>query len=150
MTTRPAHQQLPEPPKQPKPSGPASGPNAQDGPRSGSTRPPALIVLNYDVDDHDALHAYRALATGRIDAAPGILVTSTDQTLSLGEAPLTGTHTVILWYPSLAVATERYESADYQALVPQRLAATTPRAAFVLELVFGSRDGSGDARRQVR
>ena len=128
MTTRPGP---PEPPGQPCRG---TRPPDVDMPRADDAQPPALIILNYDVVDEDALQAYRVRATGQIDAAPGKLLTSVDQTLSLSEGPATGTHTVIVWYPSLAVAKARYESAAYQALVPRRLAATTPRAAFAVEL----------------
>ena len=95
---------------------------------------PALIVLNYDVHDLGALMTYRQQATGIIDAPPAAVVTSTASTHSLGEGTTTGAYTVILRYPSLAEAQECYESEAYQALVPARLAATTPRTAFVVEV----------------
>jgi uncharacterized protein (DUF1330 family) len=78
----------------------------------------ALIILNYDVHDPEE-HAAELVAT-------------TAETRSLPEAPPAGTHTVVLRAASVAAAVELYESADYQRLLPARLAATTPRAAFVV------------------
>jgi uncharacterized protein (DUF1330 family) len=97
---------------------------------------PALIVLNYDVDDLDALMSHRRQATGIIDASPAAVVTSTGRTESLDEGPRTGSHTVVLRYPSLAEARMRYSSEAYRALLPARLAATTPRAAFLVEVTY--------------
>jgi uncharacterized protein (DUF1330 family) len=97
---------------------------------------PALIVLNYDVHDHDALMAYRQEATGVVDAPPAAVVTSSATTFALGEGTRTGSHTVILRYPSLDAARDCYESAAYQALVPARLAATIPCAAFLVEVTY--------------
>ena len=91
MTTRPA------PPQRPEQEGRDTQPADVDLPRADDAQPAALIVLNYDVADEDALRAHRVRATGQIDAAPGNLVTSVNRTLSLGEGPLTGTHTVIIW-----------------------------------------------------
>lgn len=99
----------------------------------------ALLVLNYDVHDDDLLHTYREAAAPVILGSSGQLVTSTDSTHHLGEGDTSGgTHTVVLAYADVAEALARYESTEYRALLEQRLAATTPRAAFVVEATLPS------------
>jgi len=80
-----------------------------------------------------AFAAYRAVAAP-ILTAPGRgerLVTTTE-TIDLNEAAPVGATTVVLRFPSVAAATEAYRSAGYQAVLGERLDATTPRVAMIV------------------
>lgn len=94
----------------------------------------ALLVLNYDVIDEARLDAYRLGATDAILGPDGRLLASTDTTRALDEGTITGARTVIIEYPTQQEAEQRYGSAAYQALLPERLAATVPRSAFIVAL----------------
>lgn len=94
----------------------------------------ALLVLNYDVVDAERLDSYRVAASDAILGDDGRLLASTQETVALPEGTETGNRTVVIEYPSRAAAEARYGSAAYQALLPERLAATVPRAAFIVEL----------------
>ena len=95
---------------------------------------PALLVLNYDVQDETALAGYRTEAAPVVLAGSGHLLTSTKDTLHLGEAREPGgTHTVVLSFETFEEAVARYQSAEYQRLLQRRLAATIPKAAFIVE-----------------
>lgn len=95
---------------------------------------PALLVLNYDVHDAAALATYREKAAPIVLAGTARLLTSTAATHHLGEVQSGGTHTVVICFRSTVEAIRRYESDDYQHLLHARLAATTPHAAFVVEV----------------
>jgi len=93
----------------------------------------AFLVLTYDVTDPQLLLAYREAATPiLLGPSGGKLVASTDQTVHLPEATSSGTHTVIVQFESVERARAVYESAEYQALVEQRLAATLPTIAMIV------------------
>lgn len=94
---------------------------------------PALLVLTYDVTDPDRLLAYRDAATpALLGSGGGELVVSTGRTEHLPEAPSQGTHTVILRFNDAEHARRVYNSDGYQAVVGERLAATTPRIAMIV------------------
>lgn len=92
----------------------------------------ALLILNYDVTDPDGLAAYRA-AAGPLLAAAGERVVRTSDTVDLGEGPPLGGTTVIWRFPSAAAAAAAYRSDAYQAVLRDRLAATTPHFALIVE-----------------
>lgn len=94
----------------------------------------ALLILNYDVIDEQRLMAYRRSAGEAILGSAGRLITSTTHTTGLKEGTATGRRTVIIEYPSREEAEARYRSAAYQALLQERLAATIPRTAFIVDL----------------
>ena len=54
-------------------------------------------------------------------------------TVDLGEGPGAGSDTVVLRYDSVEAARAAYDAADYQAVLGQRLAATAPRFALIVE-----------------
>lgn len=94
---------------------------------------PAFLVLTYDVTDVDRLTHYRDAATpSLLGAGGGELVVSTGHTAHLPEAPPRGTHTVILRFRDAEHARAVYESEEYQAVVGERLAATTPGIAMIV------------------
>lgn len=92
----------------------------------------ALLILNYDVHDTARLQAYRRAATPVLAAADAVLMASTDATVHLAEAEPGGSHTVVLWFADVETALAAYHSADYQSLLAERVAATTPRSAVVV------------------
>ncbi len=94
---------------------------------------PALLILNYDVHDRDLLRAYRERATPVLMVEGTRLIASTNATVHLDEAPAGGTHTVILEFADVEEAQRRYLAQDYQDVVGDRWAATTPRSAMVVE-----------------
>jgi uncharacterized protein (DUF1330 family) len=93
----------------------------------------ALLILNYDVRDEDALMAYRQVA-GPMLTGPGKgeRVATTAETIDLGEAQPAGTHTVVLRFASVEAAQQAYSSAEYQAVIGDRVAATTPRVSMIV------------------
>jgi uncharacterized protein (DUF1330 family) len=94
---------------------------------------PALLVLNYDVTDPEALAAYRKAATPvLLGPGRGELVASTATTESLPEGEALGTHTVVLRFPDAATARRVYESEDYRPHLEARLRATRPRLAMII------------------
>ncbi len=94
---------------------------------------PALLFLTYDVLDEASLMEYREAATPTlIGPGKGRVVTSTPETLHLAEAGSRGTHTVVLEFADVDHALRCYHSAEYQAVLAQRLAATTPRTAMIV------------------
>lgn len=104
---------------------------------------PALLILTYDVTDEAGLMEYREAATPAvIGPGKGRLVTSTPDTLHLAEAGSRGTHTVMLEFDDVDHALRVYHSADYQAVVEQRLAATIPRAAMIVPVTASAAQAS--------
>ena len=95
---------------------------------------PALLILNYDVHDAGRLAAYREVA-GPLLAAAGARVVTTTGTVDLGEGAPAGTHTVVWRFPDLEAARAVYDSDAYQAVLGDRLAASTPKLAVLVETV---------------
>lgn len=95
---------------------------------------PAYLILNYDVSDADALAAYRRLAEGvLVGRDGGDLLSSTAETVDLREGHEAGTHTVIIRFRDREHALRVYGSEGYQAVIGDRLAATTPRGAMIVD-----------------
>lgn len=96
----------------------------------------ALIIVNYDVVDAEGLAGYRALAgpilRGRFGA---VGVVGTSDTIDLQEGPGAGTHTVVLQFDTVEAAREAWTSAEYQQVLPLRMAAITPKSAILVETV---------------
>lgn len=97
---------------------------------------PALLILNYDVHDEEALLAYRQVA-GPMLTGPGQgeRLATTAETVDLGEAGPAGTHTVVLRFPTVEAARKAYDAPEYQAVVGDRIAATTPRVAMIVPML---------------
>jgi uncharacterized protein (DUF1330 family) len=94
---------------------------------------PALLILNYDMHDEAALMAYREVA-GPMLTGPGKgeRVATTAETVDLDEGGPVGTHTVVLRFPTVEAAQQAYDAAEYQAVIGDRLAATTPRISMIV------------------
>ncbi len=94
----------------------------------------ALMIVNYDVADRTALDAYRKVAAPLLVGPNlGTAVAISDATIDLGEGHAAGRDTVILRYESVEAAEAAYRSEAYQAILPDRLNATTPKMAFIVE-----------------
>ena len=102
----------------------------------------ALLIINYNVTDPDALVGYRD-AAGPILVGPnrGTHRVVTDQTVDLGEGSGVGTTTVVLEFASVEVAKQIFDSAEYQAVVGDRLSATEPIHAMIVPTLEGKRGG---------
>ncbi len=96
----------------------------------------ALMILNYGVTDRDALNRYRA-AAGPILLGPGLAtpVAISDRTVDLGEGASAGSDTVVLRFESVESARAAYESDEYQAVLGDRLRATTPKFSLIVETI---------------
>ena len=119
-----------------RPSGP---PTDATDPRQGAPRGDAgaLLILNYDVKDEKAFASYRAAATTVIEGALGQVLVSTSSTTHLVEASRRGTRTVVIWYPSRQEAERCYWSIEYQSILPDRIDATSPHVAMLVDLLPG-------------
>ncbi len=96
----------------------------------------ALMILNYGVTDRDALNRYRAAAGPRL-IGPGLAtpVAMSDRTVDLGEGVSAGSDTVVLRFESVEAARAAYESDEYQAVLGDRLRATTPKFSLIVETI---------------
>ncbi|ETW98421.1 MAG: hypothetical protein ETSY1_18845 [Candidatus Entotheonella factor] len=94
----------------------------------------ALMIINYDVFDRAALDAYRAVAAPiLVGPSLGTAVAISGATVDLGEGHAAGSDTVVLRYESVEAAEAAYRSEAYQAVLPDRLNATTPKIALIVE-----------------
>jgi len=94
----------------------------------------ALVIVNYDINDAEALEAYRVKASPVLTAGGAGRVANTDVTVDLGEGEaVVGKRTVVLRFDSVEAAKKVWLSDEYQALAAERWAATTPRLAMIVE-----------------
>jgi len=95
----------------------------------------ALVIVNYDITDSEALKAYRDEASPILIERGGAgRVANTDVTISLGEGDaVIGQRTVVLRFDSVEEAKRVWLSDEYQAVAAARWAATTPHFAFIVE-----------------
>ncbi len=100
----------------------------------------ALMILNYGVTDRDALNRYRA-AAGPLLVGPGLAtpVAMSDRTVDLGEGvgegASAGSDTVVLRFESVEAARAAYDSDEYQAVLGDRLRASTPKFSLIVETI---------------
>lgn len=125
-----------EPVPSPAPMRPSGASALEEDPCHHSERRDAgtLLILNYDVKDERAFARYRAAATEVIEGDRGQVLVSTSSTTHLAEAPRGGTRTVVIWYPSRPEAERCYWSIEYQSILPDRIAATSPHVALLVDL----------------
>lgn len=96
----------------------------------------ALLIINYDVTDAERLDAYRDSAVAAlVGPEKGALSAVTNDTVDLGEGNGAGATTVILKYPSTDSAQLAFDSAKYQAVIGERLAATKPSFAIIVPML---------------
>lgn len=91
--------------------------------------PKAYVIMTEDIHDKDGMNAYGAAAAptmGQYGAK--VLTYSAPETL---EGEWHGGRTVVLEFESVEAAKAWYESSEYQAAKPLRLAAATSNAAIV-------------------
>ena len=93
----------------------------------------ALLIINYDVTDAGRLEAYRKPAVAAlVGPDKGAPFAVTDETIDLGEGNGAGATTVALQFPDAATAQAAFDSEAYQAVIGERLAATTPSFAVIV------------------
>jgi uncharacterized protein (DUF1330 family) len=97
---------------------------------------PAYFVAQYVVNDQDLYQEY-AQGAGPTIAAYGGELLSLDVAAETIEGEPPGPQTVVLKFESAEKAREWYESADYQAVVGKRLAATKGFAVIAESLRLG-------------
>ena len=85
----------------------------------------AYLILNYDIDDLDAYKAYQGKAAGALkipdECAPVVIGGEPE----LIEGERAGSTAIVLRFESKERAREIYDSADYQAIIGERHAATS-------------------------
>ena len=103
----------------------------------GTSAPmPAYFIAQYIVNDRDTYQEYAQGAAPTIAKYGGEMVAFDVAAETIeGEPP--GPQTVVLKFESVEKAREWYDSADYQAIVGKRLAATTGFAVLSKDMNFG-------------
>ncbi len=97
---------------------------------------PAYFIAQYVVNDRETYQEYSQGAAPTIAKYGGELVAFDVAAETIeGEPP--GPQTVVLKFESVEKAREWYDSADYQAIVGKRLAATTGFAILSKDMNFG-------------
>ncbi len=91
---------------------------------------PAYIIGEIAVTDPAAYEPYRALAPATVDAYGGRYLVRGGGVESLEGAPVTG-RMVVLEFPDWASAQAWYRSAEYQAVMPLRIASADARVFLV-------------------
>lgn len=96
--------------------------NVLTGESTGAARPKAYLVAQVAVHDAEAFAAYTAKVPGLVERFGGRYAVRGGATVLLdGDTP--PSRTVIIEFPSLDAATAFYDSPDYRAILPLRLAA---------------------------
>lgn len=99
----------------------------------------ALLILNYDVLDRDALTTYRDNAAPvLLGPGAGEVVALSHETVDLPEGGRAGTDTIVLRFDSAERAHQVFHSDAYQALVRDRYLHSTPRSAFIVPEVVAA------------
>jgi uncharacterized protein (DUF1330 family) len=97
----------------------------------------AYFIAQYVVNDPQLYREYQAAAGPTIQAAGGELVVFDVAAETVEGAP-PGPQTVILKFESTEAAKAWYDSPEYQAALPKRLAATTGFAVISQSMNFGT------------
>lgn len=93
---------------------------------------PAYLIVNYDIEDRDLYKTYQKAAGPSLHIGTECTVRVLDgksETLE-GDA---GHQTVVLEFESRERAKEIYESGEYQAVLPNRLKATSNHFAVLVD-----------------
>jgi len=85
----------------------------------------AYLIVNFQIDDRDAYKEYQKGAVPSLKIGDASKVVAYDTNTSVVEGESAGAQTVVLEFESKEKAKEIYESGDYQAVLPQRLGATS-------------------------
>ncbi len=85
---------------------------------------PAYLIVNFAIEDADLYKSYQK------GAIPALGIGSTSKPLAVDRSSLAlegdaGDHTVVLEFESTEAAKAAYDSGDYQAVLPDRLNATS-------------------------
>lgn len=96
----------------------------------------AYFIAQYVVNDRKLYGEYQAAAGKTIGAAGGEII-AFDVAAETVEGDPPGPQTVILKFESSEAAKAWYDSAEYQAALPKRLASTTGFAVLSQSMNFG-------------
>lgn len=94
---------------------------------------PALLIINYSIDDPDTFGDYQAAAGPALKIGSECELVAIDATSDRMEGETSGHQTVVLKFADKAKAREIYESADYQAILGTRFAATSDHWAVLVD-----------------
>ena len=94
---------------------------------------PAYLIVNYNVEKPDLYGEYTAAAGSVMKIGEACELLALDPKSDRLEGETAGHQTVILRFESKEKAREVYESGEYQALVPTRLAATSSHFAILVD-----------------
>ena len=96
----------------------------------------ALMIINFDLTDAELMAKYREGAIPLwIKSGVAKVVAASDATVDLAEGNSAGRETVVLEFESVEAAETAYNSAEYQAILPSRLNATSPKIAMIVKTV---------------
>ena len=93
----------------------------------------AYLIVNYSVDDRDMYKAYQKGAGPALGIGSDCKVLVLDPASEQLEGEGAGHQTVVLEFESKEKAKELYESGDYQAVLPNRLNATSNHFAVLVD-----------------
>ena len=93
----------------------------------------AYLIVNYAVDNADAYAEYQKGAGPALRIGADCKVLALDTASEVVEGDTASHQTVVLEFESKEKAREIYESADYQAVLPTRLGATSNHWAVLVD-----------------
>jgi len=94
----------------------------------------AMLIMNYEVTDLPAIEAYREKGGEHLVVnGGGRPVVFTNDTIDLGEGNGVAPFTIAIEYDSLEAAKEAFFGDGYQSIVGERLAASKPSFAQIVE-----------------
>jgi uncharacterized protein (DUF1330 family) len=92
----------------------------------------AYVLVQGNLQDVETFGRYASPAKASVAAHGGKFIVGTENR-DIREGPLRTSRTVIVEFPSREAAVRWYESAEYQALIPLRRAATTECSCVILD-----------------
>lgn len=93
----------------------------------------AYLIVNYTVEDADAYKEYQKGAGPALGIGADCKVLVLDPNSQVVEGDSGGQQTVVLEFESMEKAEQIYKSADYQAVLPTRLGATSKHFAVLVD-----------------
>ncbi len=96
----------------------------------------ALLIINYETTDLEAMESYRKKGGEHLVVnGGGRPLVFTDDTIDLGEGNGVGPSTVVLQFDSVEDAKAAFYGDGYQSIVDERLAASNPSYAQIVPTI---------------
>lgn len=92
----------------------------------------AYLIVNYDIDDPELYAEYQGGAAPALRVGSECTLVVLDSASEQVEGEGAGKQTVVLEFESMEKAKELYHSGEYQAVIGQRLAATSKHFAVLV------------------